>query len=365
MIVLLTGLPGNGKTLYALNWVKAKAEKEGRAVFYSGISNLNTAVLPWTECKPEEWFKLPAGSIVVVDECQRIFRPRMHGTTVPDYVAQLETHRHLGIDLVFITQHPMLVDSNVRRLVGLHFHVVRKFGTQAATIHEWGSCKENCDKSREGSVRHDFRYPKASYGWYKSAEVHTHKARIPARVWVLLGLPFVVGALVWFMWARWSAKIEGEDLPPAAQARVMAGTAGSGAPRVDGPMTTAQYVQAHTPRVQGLAYTAPAYDEVTKPTEAPYPAACIATHSRCQCYTQQGTRLEVPSELCRNIAAGGFFVAWRQERQPGMASAAPAAVTHAAAVSPPPGPIAVSLGGSPPPHRIAALEGRESASPSP
>jgi zona occludens toxin len=41
VITLETGVPGSGKTLHTLSWVKAKADKEGREVFYSGIADLN------------------------------------------------------------------------------------------------------------------------------------------------------------------------------------------------------------------------------------------------------------------------------------------------------------------------------------
>jgi zona occludens toxin len=317
MIVTITGLPGNGKTLYALNWVKAKAEKEGRPVFYNGIKDL---ALPWTECDPEKWFELPANSIIVIDECQRVFRPRMHGTKVPPHVEQLETHRHLGIDIVLITQHPMLIDSNVRRLVGLHFHVVRKFGLQAATVHEWASIKENCDKNRDESTRHDFKYPKASYAWYKSAEVHTHKARVPMRVWIFLALPFVLAGLVWYLWQQ---LMPHEPAQQPQNARISSGQV-TGQAKPAGPMTAAEYTASFTPRVQGLAYTAPAYDEVTKPLQAPYPAACISSASRCQCYTQQGTKLQMTEQLCRDIAAGGFFVAWAEPGRAGPAREAAA-----------------------------------------
>ncbi len=92
--------------------------------------------------------ELPAGSIVLIDEVQRLMRPRIHGSKVPAFIAELETHRHRGIDLVLITQHPMLLDSNVRRLTGQHFHVIRKFGTQMANVYEWGQVKENADKNR-------------------------------------------------------------------------------------------------------------------------------------------------------------------------------------------------------------------------
>lgn len=315
MIVLITGLPGNGKTLYALNWVKARAEKEGREVFYSGIADLN---LPWTEIDPQKWMDAPANSIVVIDECQRVFRPRMHGTAVPAFVAELETHRHKGIDIVLITQHPMLVDSNVRRLVGLHFHVVRKFGMNASTIHEWASVKENCDKNRDESTRHDFKYPKEAYGWYKSAEVHTHKARIPARVFILGALLLALPLLVWWIMSGWSDRVEGADTEPPGSAASAPAALVVNAPaqgRQLQPMTQAQYLDAHRPRVDGLAYTAPLYDEVTKPVRAPYPAACVQSASMgCRCYSQQGTRLEVPQYLCASISEGGFFMAWDEGR---------------------------------------------------
>lgn len=348
MIVTITGLPGNGKTLYALNWVKHKAEKEGRPVYYSGIKDL---ALPWTEVDPERWHECPPNAIVVIDECQRVFRPRMHGAKVPEYVEKLETHRHQGIDLVLITQHPMLIDSNVRRLCGLHFHVVRKFGTAAATVHEWGSIKENCDKVRADSVRHEFKYPKASYGWYKSAEVHTHKARIPARIWFLLLLPVVLGALIWFVYSRWSGRINGEQQDasdaPSVQtvASRRAAPAGGSGREV---LTAAQFVQQHQPRVPGLAYTAPVYDEVTRPTEAPYPAACVQTARRCQCYTQQATRLNMPDEMCREIASGGFFLAWaRPLPQQSSQDGPPAQVGQVVQ----PGPVYAGINGAMPPLR--------------
>lgn len=354
MIHLITGLPGNGKTLFALTWVKAKAEKEGRPVFYARIADLK---LPWTQIDPFEWFKCPANSIIVIDECQKsndpadpkaptLFGVRPRGAPVPEWVAALETHRHMGVDLVLITQHPMLVDSHVRRLVGLHFHVVRKFGLQSATVHEFTSVRENVDKSRADSTRHDFRYPKEAYQWYKSAEVHTHKARIPARVWWIGVMVLVFVAAVYWSASGWIARITGThesaliksvqpqglpkgDSPPPGQAPRTA-------PAGDRLMTTADYLKAHAPRVPGLAYTAPIYDEVTKPQEAPYPAACVASYSRCHCYTTQATRLDMPDDLCRRIARDGFFVAWRQPESSGPASRQEAARPQAAGAAAPP-----------------------------
>lgn len=341
MIHLITGLPGNGKTLYALAFVKAMAEKQGRPVFYARINELK---LPWTQIDPFEWFKCPPGAIIVIDECQKardpgdpmsptLFGVRMRGAPVPEWVAALETHRHHGHDIVLITQHPMLVDSHVRRLVGLHFHVVRKFGLQSATVHEFSSVRENVDKARADSTRHDFKYPREAYTWYKSADVHTHKARIPARVWWIGVMALVfVGAVYWAA-SGWLGRITGSHESALVKSVLPdAPTKGQGllpiaAPRSTNgnaqPVSKADYLAAHAPRVPGLAYTAPIYDEVTKPQEAPYPAACVASYSRCHCYTTQATRLDMPDELCRRIARDGFFVAWRKPDEQKPAASQP------------------------------------------
>ena len=150
-ITLTTGTPGAGKTLRTLWDVENLRKESGREVYYHGIKNLQ---LPWIqldddpkfdpEAKPPtfgimctEWYKLPHGSIVVLDECQRIFRSRASGSTVPQHVSELETHRHKGFDLFIITQHPAIIDLNVRRQVQTHRHLKRRFGTQMVSMFSW------------------------------------------------------------------------------------------------------------------------------------------------------------------------------------------------------------------------------------
>lgn len=380
MIVLITGLPGAGKTLWALNWVNDKSVKESRPVFYSGISDLT---LPWTEIQPERWMDAPANSIIVIDECQRVFRPRMHGATVPAHVSELETHRHRGIDIVLITQHPMLLDSNARRLVGLHFHSVRKFGTASSTVHEWASVKENCDKNRDDSTRHQFVYPKSSFTWYKSAEVHTHKARIPGRIYVIVAMLLLAVGVVLFLVHRFQSRLSPSDAPATLQPHGPGAPASSasepssnpfgpdfsrmtGGPveQGDRPLTPLEYAKRYTPRLAGLEYTAPAYDELTRPTSAPYPAACVATSTACRCFSQQATRLAVPDALCRSIVAGGFFLAWDTSGRahdrpsadgPGRALRGPSAALPAPPVVVP----AVSVGASAPGPGVAGPAGSQ------
>lgn len=315
MITLITGLPGNGKTLYALAYVKAWAEKEGREVYYSGINDLK---LPWVEIEPEKWFEAPAKSIIVIDECQRVFRPRSFGSHVPEFVSKLETHRHQGLDIVLITQHPMLTDPSIRRLAGRHLHVVRKWGTESATVHEWPAVRDNCDKpaGRKDSEKQAWKYPKSAYEFYKSAEAHTVKRNIPKRVIILLTLPFIFAACVWYMYQWTQKKIHPDVAGQVASGQVTGVSSqpvGQGGQVVKASYRNAiddarQFAFERTARVAGLQYTAPRYDEITKPTTAPVPAACIEMKTRCLCYSQQGTPLAVESDTCRQIVAHGYFL---------------------------------------------------------
>lgn len=319
-ITLVTGLPGHGKTLYSLARWKPEAEKAGRPVFHNSIPGLS--IPGWQSWEVKDWEQLPAGSLLIVDEAQFAFPVTGRGQT-PEWVQKLATHRHLGLDIVVITQNPMLLDAFVRRLVDRHFHVVRKFGTRFATVYEFvNGAKDDVAKSRSDGIRHDFRFPSEVYGWYKSAELHTVKARIPARVYMLAVLPVLFFVLVWLGYQRMNPEAKQADLdkalgladgktPGALRPGANLPTAGlAGDQRGAGRMTPAEYAAAHTPRLEGLAHTAPIYDSVTQPQQAPYPAACIASVKRCQCYSQQGTRLDMRDQLCRQLADGGFFVAW-------------------------------------------------------
>jgi len=68
MIYIHTGQPGAGKTLFTLQHVKRRAESENRTVFYNGIPELN--IPEWQEfTDAEKWHELPAGAIIVIDEC--------------------------------------------------------------------------------------------------------------------------------------------------------------------------------------------------------------------------------------------------------------------------------------------------------
>lgn len=320
MITLGTGLPGNGKTLFMLWYIKAKADRERREVFYHNVKNLDTSkVGAWMEFDPKKWMDLPHGSIILIDECQEVFPKQPNGAKLPDYYEELAKHRHKGFDIFLITQHPTLIDNFVRRLVGQHFHSVRKFGLQRATIYEWSACSPSPEtpSSQKSAVALKWSYPKEVFTWYKSAEVHTVKRSIPMKL--VLAVLFVIGVPVigYYALDRFQARGKESATVPVASAPasgVVGSAAGIDSARRFDPVEDArEYVAKNTPRYEGLPHTAPKYDPLTVPVRVPVPAACIQRGQAirgdvsCKCYSQQGTAMAVEFNMCVEFARNGFF----------------------------------------------------------
>jgi zona occludens toxin len=307
-IVLVTGLPGDGKTLFALS--EFAFGKQG--VKQCGIPG---CTLPAFDAA--NWMtELGAGETGIVDEAQDVFPPRSPTQDPPPHYV-LNKIRHGGRALVLITQHPGMLDSRVRRLVGRHVHIRRMFGADRAVAHNWtgkiGDVETCADSDRQAFV-----YPKKVYSLYKSAELHRPRAKAPLKVRMI---PWLVGAVVvllllgaWIIYSLGSSLTQGgltsSDKPAPSAASSVKSLFGAGGSNQAGraPVTEAEYFSRAEPRIPGMPHTAPMYDEVTKPVRAPMPSACMATKTRCTCFTQQATQLNTPEATCRSIVAGGFFV---------------------------------------------------------
>ena len=183
MITLITGVPGSGKTLYCVDEILTPAAESGRVVYVDGIPDLlldhqvSPDPLQWPDWAPE-------GALIVIDECQRIWRPESAGRSPHKSIAELETHRHRGLDFVILTQHPNLIHSNVRRLVGRHIHLRRT--SLGVYLYEWSECVTPDSSWKNALVKTKWSHPKRSFGKYKSAEIHNKvKFRLPRSVFVL------------------------------------------------------------------------------------------------------------------------------------------------------------------------------------
>lgn len=338
MIYFTTGGNGAGKTLITLRDVRAQQLKENRPVYYHGfeMDPAKATEFGWQAFDPKKWQDLPDGSICIMDECQNEFPLRRSGSEVPDYVnAIAQFRRKRGFDFWMIAPHPSMVDVFVRRLIdkpSWHRHLKRAFGGDLVSELKFSAVDLKCEEPGAGS-RGEVRmipYPKEVYTWYRSASLHTGKKKIPRAVYVLGAIVLAVPVLGWFAFS----KLPGGSKPKPDAAATQAQAVAAPPQKAAGPMTAREYIASHVPRIEGLPHTAARFDAVTAPTEAPYPAACVQAKKGCDCYTQQGTKLLTPADLCKQIVAGGFFMDWKGKEQPKVhagGAAGPAAANGPAA----------------------------------
>ncbi|CAI3799080.1 zonular occludens toxin domain-containing protein [Rheinheimera sp. MM224] len=133
------------------------------------------------------WYELPRNSVIFVDECQQTFPPRPVGARVPPHCSEFETHRHKGYDVFLVTQDAKLLDNHVRRLAGVHIHFFRPFGGSIIK-RIWSDKVIDPDDYFEKKAAQISTAPrdKKYYGLYWSADVHTHKFRIPAKLLLIV-----------------------------------------------------------------------------------------------------------------------------------------------------------------------------------
>jgi zona occludens toxin len=314
MFHLITGTPGSGKTLSTIDTLRKITD---RPIFYFGIPELN---LPWTKVTdPKNYHtELPDGSIFVLDECQQHFPVRAPSAKVPDAISFIETHRHRGIDIYFITQHPNLLDHHARRLVGHHTHLQRNFGFKfavkytnnklfdATNYHELQTCTQS-----------QYKYPKDVFNLYKSAEVHTHKAKFPKKLLFLIPLLILVGFGIYTVYNM----LHKRNIPLLpSQHQLSDGTQSTNIDTtINQEKREINWTTAYIPVLPGVPHTAPLYKDIAVPTTMPIVSGCVYSKKRdkCACYTQQATIIDMSKEFCMiNVKLKSFnpFKAAPKER---------------------------------------------------
>lgn len=309
MIVLITGAPGSGKTLWTLPEVEKLRAESSRPVHYHHIPELKRE--GWTEFTDVKTaHDLPTGSIIVIDEAHQAYPQRRAGNEVPAHIAPFDQHRHRGHDFYLITQHPTELDHYIRRRVGRHIHLERQFGIERARKFEWQKLGDPGDfHSKQEAAASEFLYPKDVYSWYKSSDMHTVKKRLP---WIRLGAiaggaVFAVSVCIWVITS--SLAPDKPDAPEALTAPAQTNPVPNiPQPQLEALEWSAQFVE----RVEGQPHSPKFYDASLRPATLPKISGCgmIETpkKSRCWCNTQQGTILTTISDTeCRFYLANGWF----------------------------------------------------------
>lgn len=285
MITLITAVPGSGKTLYAVSLIQGFLN-EGRPV-YQNISGIQIDKFQNNHLlfdAPDDWTQTPDGSVVIYDECQQDHlypATGQRGQVVDKRLTAMETHRHTGHDLYFITQAPTFVHHHVRKLVGCHIHFYRGSGATNVARYEWSHTCDN-PNDRNEQKRADFsvfRFDKKLYELYKSSTVHTHKFRIPKKI---IALFLFICALVVFV------------LYMSSKGAYLGGQLGQqGAAKADRQSPAAALASTSTP-IPPYGYLAQAQDVVPV-------GGCIASSKACRCYRKDMTPIDLDDAQCRAL----------------------------------------------------------------
>lgn len=279
MITLITGVPGSGKTLRAV-FLIMKALDAGRLVF----TDIDGFDHPNVQTAPNDWRDTPEGSFVVYDEAQKTYPSTGKAGRVDDErITALETHRHTGHDIIFITQAPTLIHHHIRKLVGLHIHVHRAAGLKRATLYTWDFCSDtpNDRREQERADTENWFYPKDLFQHYKSATIHTHKFNVPKKIaFALAAVVLVLGYVFYRLFsdgglnvlnlAETTSNIQPQGALPDL----------SGAPAVVG-----------LPAVLDTA-------QIVEPL-----SGCISTDLSCRCFNKDGYQINMTFADCKNTAS--------------------------------------------------------------
>lgn len=225
MITIVTGVPGMGKTALIVSMMMDEMKRGERPFFVMGIPDLKLDHSPvppiaeWTEKRPDQddpsveldYFTFPKNSIIIIDEAQRIYRPRASTSKVPPIVAAHETHRHTGVDFWLMTQKPYLIDAHIRELCGRHIHLRNTF--TGRKLFEWPEFTDVKSRANyaDAAVRR-FKPPKRAFSYYKSSELHTKQPYRLSYIWIFL-LAAVAFTLYqgWGVWGKYKSKTDHSD----------------------------------------------------------------------------------------------------------------------------------------------------------
>lgn len=325
MITLITGTPGAGKTAYAVAELFALQAQANRPLFVLGIPDLKLDHSPvppldqWAVVQAsaidasfqEANFTFPDGALVVVDEAQQVFRPRANGAAVPPYVAAFERHRHSGLDFWLITQHPTLLDANVRKLIGKHIHIRsswsgRQLFERPEPFDPGSRTELNLAATRP------YKLPKKAFELYKSASLHVKQSRrIPITVYALFILLALMIAIGVFSYQRFTSDKEALQ---QYQQKVIQPSPSSISPSVPSEKVVTPKSPYNpdllSPKYANIPESAPLYDEMRTPDKMPIISGCIQKVSTCFCYTQQRTRISMTFDQCREWIKDKPFRPW-------------------------------------------------------
>ena len=313
MIYLFTGTPGSGKTLNAIKFALQDSRFKNRPVYVHNINGLN--VPDWEVIDQQQainWFDLPDCPVIIVDECQDIWRPSKVGAPVPETIQRLEKNRHQGIDLILTCQYPRQINIGVRRMVNVHRHLFRPFGAKKISQLQWEKCEDAPSDyhAQQKAQKSRFKLDTKIFDLYKSAELHTVKRVLPKKLYWLIGLCIALVTLIFFIVSLFAGIGEEAIAAPSDQSTQQR-SYDVFSPRGRGELTVEEYgakfVTDRTPSIPDMPESAKVYEGLMKAKSKPRPHCISSTlKATCVCYSQQATKLNISKNSCYHYIANGY-----------------------------------------------------------
>lgn len=318
-INILTGLPREGKTLFAVLTIR-DAMKLGNRNVYSNITDLK---IDGVLVAPVDWNDVPDGSLVVYDEAQEVedefgFKPYAatgkSGFENDPRLKNLSLHGKRGIDLYFITQHPTFIHHQIRKLCKTHKHFVRTMGLNRSTIYTFhGTCCTSPDDRKERHIaeKKSWSFPSELFGLYKSADVHNVKVLIPAKVYftAFIIIALIAGALyVTHKITTRSSDVK-EDTEKGAVSKLV------------------DNATSFTQAPQKTNYANQSLEQVVLAKQTAVISGCVSG-LHCRCFDNEGFVLDLELSTCRNFAEGNLALPIKINFSKNQNSASPATITN-------------------------------------
>lgn len=339
--VLITGVEGAGKTLFAVQQADLLTREGGGELYQVNIRGADPHHLPKLPFEVQDlaynadgspmldpqtgehlpkWATLPPGSVIIVDEAHKVFPQRGPGRP-PRHIEMLAEGRQAGIRFVLLSQAPGSIDGFLRDRIHRHYHLERKGNMERATVFEFDHCvifPRTAWQERKDAQVHFWSYPKQYYGWWESAKTHGFKMRIPWKIWAAIAFVPVVGYVIYSVVTSVGGVMDGvggavgapaASAPSRERSEPVRATNGSKESKRQVFTNADDYLKHYRPVVPLYPWSAPAYQDqdVTAKPDLYCMSSGVDGADACNCYSEQMTPIDVPSQQCRHIARHGIY----------------------------------------------------------
>jgi zona occludens toxin len=214
-IELLTGVPGGGKSYFAVHKIHKLLQKEGKFLVLHNIEGLK---IPDNRLISKDWvlhdfendtMAAYLGSLrqeygmssedkvfIFVDEAQRFFPPELKD---PKVLFFFDYHRHVGAEITLITQHEKKISYKITTLAEIEIRAANtRINPFGSFLYKHVSGGEQFNTSR-------LKRDPAIFALYKSFQAGDGKAKKSNFRWVVLAFFLAVPVTLYFFFSTFAS----------------------------------------------------------------------------------------------------------------------------------------------------------------